>query len=154
MDIRKATIADIPQLVELRLALLKEANEIKEDITALKVSIENYFTKNIPTDNFISYIAVCKKMILACSGLIFYEVPPFPADITGKVAYIMNMYTRPNYRGYGIATKLFDEIMREAKEQGYIKITLNATDMGKSIYKKFGFKEVGGNMVLYTNEIT
>ena len=63
-----------------------------------------------------------------------------------KVAYIMSMYTFPMYRNQGIGTELFKRIVDEAKQLGYKKITLNATDMGNPLYEKYGFKDVQGDM--------
>ena len=69
---------------------------------------------------------------------------------TGKVTYISNMFTYPEYRKHGIATKLFALTVEEAKKQGCIKILLNATDMGRPLYEKFGFKDTANDMVYYT----
>ena len=58
----------------------------------------------------------------------------------------MNMYTFPNYRNRGIGAELFKRIVDEAKQLGYKKITLNASDMGRPLYEKFGFKNVNNGM--------
>ena len=41
--------------------------------------------------------------------------------LDGRVAYIMNMYTLPEYRRKGIAKILFDKLVEEAKILGYRK---------------------------------
>lgn len=50
------------------------------------------------------------------------------------------MFTYPEYRGQGIATKLFDMCVGAARMAGCHEITLHATHMGKPIYEKYGFK--------------
>jgi hypothetical protein len=39
-------------------------------------------------------------------------------------------------------------IIDEAKSRGYKRITLHATDMGRSLYEKYGFIDGHGYMVL------
>jgi GNAT superfamily N-acetyltransferase len=58
----------------------------------------------------------------------------------------MNMFTSPNYRNRGIGTALFKKIVDEAKQLGYKKITLYATEMGRPLYEKYGFKDVHNAM--------
>ena len=61
----------------------------------------------------------------------------------------MNMYTVKEYRNQGIGAELFKRIVEEAKNLGYKKITLNATEMGRKLYEKFGFEKVNNSMVYY-----
>ena len=83
-------------------------NETSEEdrITYEQATLE-YFSKALGDNTFISWIALYNKVIVATSGLSFSVVPPFPDVLDGKVAYIMNMYTFPNYRNRGIGTELF-----------------------------------------------
>lgn len=56
---------------------------------------------------------------------------------SGKKAYIMNMYTAPEYRRQGIAIHTLDLLVKNAKEQGVLQIVLEATDMGRLLYEKY-----------------
>ncbi len=55
--------------------------------------------------------------------------------------YITNMFTEEKYRGQGIATYLLKKLVVEAGKSGVSKLWLGASEMGKPVYKKFGFKE-------------
>ena len=59
------------------------------------------------------------------------------------------MYTYPPYRNQGIATRLFDLTVQEARNNGSFKILLNATALGKPIYEKYGFKETENEMIYF-----
>ena len=87
--------------------------------------------------------------IAATSGLTLFSLPPNRSCPDGKVAYISNMYTLPNYRGKRIASHIFSLIMSEAKSLGYTKVILHATDLGKPIYSKFGFIDSKDEMIYY-----
>lgn len=58
----------------------------------------------------------------------------------------MNIFTIPNYRKQGIATKLLQHIMEEAKVRNCAIVTLNASEMGKPLYIKYGFQFTENHM--------
>ncbi len=60
----------------------------------------------------------------------------------------MNMYTNPLYRRKGIAYKTLKLLVADAKERGVTAISLEATDMGKPLYEKFGFVKMNDKMEL------
>ena len=60
----------------------------------------------------------------------------------------MNMYTAPAYRRQGIAYKTLDLLVKNAKSRGITAISLEATDMGRSLYEKYGFVKMNNEMEL------
>ena len=60
----------------------------------------------------------------------------------------MNMYTRPEYRRKGIAAKTLDLLVQDAKSRGITAISLEATDMGRKLYEKYGFLDMKSEMEL------
>jgi GNAT superfamily N-acetyltransferase len=151
ISIRKANINDSELLAKTRINFLCETNRIlnNENISQLYENNKLYFNKHLKDNSFAAFIAFEDEALIATSGVCFYEVPPNPGAPNGKVAYIQNMYTIPQYRKQGFASKLFTLVVEEAKQRSCTKITLNATDMGKPLYLKFGFKEVTGDMSFY-----
>ena len=145
---RKAVLSDAEKLAEIRSNLLQELNAVRSEEERIIVEQANleYFRKALRDNTFVSWLALDNEEIIATSGLSFSIVPPWGQVPDGKVAYIMNMATFPAYRNRGIGTELFKRIVDEAKELGYKKITLKASDMGRPLYEKYGFKEVHGAM--------
>jgi GNAT superfamily N-acetyltransferase len=152
IEYRKAHVDDCEALVELRIRFLKEAQGIDTDENDLDIkdALSRYFTEKMGNGGFIAWLALDECKIVATSGLCFYTLPPSFTDFTGKVAYIMNMYTEPSYRKQGIATNLFGRLLDEAKALGYKKVCLNTTAQGRPIYERFGFRETGDEMALRT----
>ncbi len=150
---RRAAVSDAEKLAEIRSIFLKEINNVpsEEDRIIVEQTSLEYFKKALSDDTFISWIALDNEEIIATSGLTFSVIPPLFRIPDGKVAFIMNIYTFPTYRNRGIGTELFKKIVEEAKQLGYKKITLNATDMGKPLYEKYGFKDVHGDMDYFVN---
>ena len=60
----------------------------------------------------------------------------------------MNMYTSPEYRRQGIAIHTLDLLVKDAKEQGVSQIALEATDMGRPLYERYGFVIIEDEMEL------
>ncbi len=65
---------------------------------------------------------------------------------TGKKAYIMNMYTAPEYRRQGIAISTLDLLVKDVRKQGVSQIALEATEMGRPLYEKYGFVKMEDEM--------
>lgn len=67
---------------------------------------------------------------------------------SGKKAYIMNMYTIPEYRRRDIVIKTLDMLIKDTKNKGITSISLEATDMGRPLYEKYGFIKMNDEMEL------
>ena len=145
---RKAVLSDAEKLAEIRSIMLKELKNVSSEEERIIIEQANfeYFRKTLCDNTFISWFALDNEEIIATSGLSFSVVPPFFPVSDGKVAYIMNMYTFPMYRNQGIGTELLKRVVDEAKQLGYKKITLNASDMGRPLYEKYGFTKVHNGM--------
>ena len=57
-----------------------------------------------------------------------------------RLAWIGMVLTRANYRGRGFARRLLATALDRADSLGIETVKLDATDEGKPIYEKFGFK--------------
>ena len=60
----------------------------------------------------------------------------------------MNMYTKTEYRRKGIAIKILDILVKESNNKGITAISLEATDMGRPLYEKYGFVKMNNEMEL------
>ncbi len=136
-------------LASLRLEFLSELTAMdQKTVDELKQANKKYFKAAFKEKSFAAWVAKEGGKIIATSGLCFYKIPPNNSCPNGKAAYIQNMYTKPEYRKKGIAKALFSKIIDEAKTWGCSKVLLNATDAGKPLYEKFGFKESNDDMYL------
>ncbi|MHB1154609.1 MAG: GNAT family N-acetyltransferase [Eubacteriales bacterium] len=152
IEYRKATIEDIENLLKVRIDFLLEAKNIcTDDEKALMLKTNRDFLNTSMIDgSFIAWIAIVDNDIVATSSVSIYKLPPHSMRPNGKVAYIGNMFTYPKYRNQGIATRLFSLSVDEAKKNDCKQIVLNATDMGRPIYEKYGFKDSTDDMVYFT----
>ena len=85
---------------------------------------------------------------MGAGGISYYRVMPTYHNPSGYKAYIMNMYTRPEYRRMGIAYRTLDLLVQDARDRGISCITLEATAMGRTLYEKYGFTAMDSEMAL------
>lgn len=153
-DIRRAKHSDLENLVELRIALLQEVGNIKNKEESDKVRDANkkYYDEHLNKGAFISFVAESQGKIIGTSGVILISRPPYIHNLLGIDAYIMSVYTIPNYRGKGIATALLDNCIEFAKSTHVGRIILTASAAGKAVYEKRGFKHKNSAMELVLDE--
>lgn len=145
---RPATVEDIEALVTLRMAMLKEIPCGADPDPELEEAMRRYFRSALPCGDFMGYVAVAEEDLVATGGMVVDRHPPIAGNPNGRTAYIMNMYTLPAWRGRGIATKLFADLVALAKDKDCRRVTLHASPRGRPIYAKAGFRPSESEMVL------
>jgi GNAT superfamily N-acetyltransferase len=139
LNYRKASMDEIHQLIELRKKqLIDEGIEPYQNIDAELLS---FFNHKMSDGSLIEWIVEDNEEIIATGAVMFYDFPPSYSNKSGKKAYITNMYTREDYRGQGIATRMLSILVDEARTAGISKIWLGASKLGRPVYKKFGFQD-------------
>jgi ribosomal protein S18 acetylase RimI-like enzyme len=144
----RATLEDVQSLTDLRLDFLAEVNGYRPTDDSMRNALRHYFTQSISAGEFVACLAFAESQAIASSGLAFHHHPPSNRNPTGREAYIMNMYTVPEYRRRGIATKLLQMLIDKARESGCGKISLHVLPNGRSIYVKAGFAAIETEMRL------
>ena len=149
-EYKKATIEDINELVRTRIIVLRAVNKLSDDVDMSVVEKESYeyYKRALETGEHITYLVYDNGTFIGAGGVSFYQVMPTYHNPTGKKAYIMNMYTAPEYRRKDIAIHTLDLLVKDAREQGASQITLEATEMGRSLYEKYGFVKMEDEMEL------
>lgn len=141
MIFRKATVDEIPELVECRKKQLVDEGQ-SPDIDITEPNIE-FFRERFESGQMEEWVCEDDGKIVATGALIYFDFPPSFVNNGGHKAYISNIYTVPEYRGRGIAPKILEILENIARERGCCRVWLEASDMGKPVYQKCGFDENG-----------
>ena len=144
----KATAADLDEILDVRLKVLREVNHLPEDIDlqSVKENSYGYFSEGFLKGAFVMYLARLNTKIIGIGGISFYTVMPTYHNPTGKKAYIMNMYTEKAYRGRGIGRSILEMLIEEAKRRGVFEVTLEAVKDAKPFYQMCGFETMNQEM--------
>jgi GNAT superfamily N-acetyltransferase len=145
MDIKIAVRDDIETLLKFRLAYLREAFAGADyDEAEITAALRDYFNRNIG-GAFTAYIAQIDGESVSVIFLVRVEKPANLNFLNGKTAMLMNVCTLKRYRRRGIADALLKRVISDAKAEAISCIDLTATEMGKALYEKNGFRELDGN---------
>lgn len=150
MEFRIATLNDLDLLTTSRIEVLKAANKLDASTDMANVEKEsyNYYKKALEDNTHYAILVMEDDKFIGAGGVSFYSVMPTYHNPSGKKAYIMNMYTAPDYRRQGIAYKTLDMLVKISKERGIDQISLEATEMGRPLYEKYGFVKMESEMEL------
>ena len=147
---KRATLDDLDILTETRITVLRAANQLsdEEDMAEVKEQSYEYYKNALQNDTHIAYLVFDGDEFVGAGGVSFFRVMPTFHNPSGEKAYIMNMYTNPEYRRQGIAYKTLALLVKEAKERGIKSISLESTESGRALYEKFGFVKMNDEMEL------
>lgn len=138
MQIKQAGLTDIEALVENRMEFLHSIGPVP-DADGLSQAIRGYLRQHIEDDSVLFPICLHEGRIVSSCCLCISETLPTASLPNGREGLLLNVYTIPEYRRQGLARKLIQHVMQEARRRQVGKITLDATDEGYPLYVSLGF---------------
>ncbi len=74
------------------------------------------------------------------SGSLWFQ-PSQPRLLISRleVPYILSMYTAAEHRRQGLAKRIVQALLTEARRRGYPTVVLHASEMGRPVYEALGF---------------
>lgn len=135
---KKAEKSDIELSMKIRLEMLRVVNNLSDEYVyddVLVTESRKYFESGDQT----TVLAFDGENVVGCASMSYIWIMPTFSHPTGKRGHLMNVYTREDHRGQGIAKKMVKMLIDEAKEKGCTEISLDATEMGRPLYESLGF---------------
>lgn len=137
---RVAKTDDIEELVRLRLEYLAaDFGELdsgqKEGIRSI---LPDYLNRHLGKDLHVE-VACCDGKLVGTCWMLAVEKPASIAFPHGLTAAVFNVYVDPTYRRKGIARKLMERLINQAKLLRLDRLELRATAMGHELYRSIGF---------------
>ncbi len=147
VEIRIADKKDIELMMSSRLEMLKEVNSLDADYQ-YSASFVNESRRYFLDGDQTTVLALEGERVIGCATICYFTIMPTFSHPTGKRAHLMNVYTAKEYRRQGIGKKMVNMLIDDAWSKGATEISLDATEMGRPLYKKCGFEDSGECMVL------
>ena len=144
IEVRRASLADLDLLMEWRMTVLHEVFSIPACDPMAELERENrrYYQATLPTEGHIACFACAGNEIIGCGGVCLYREMPSPDNPGGGCAYLMNIYTRPEFRGQGAGKKIVSWLISQAAQRSITKIYLETSISGRSLYQEMGFTDM------------
>ena len=141
MTIRLAEPGDLENYIRVRFDYFAAegwtaADDLKADI---RVQLTDYYKAHLNQD-FYAAFAVADGAVVSAAFLTINEMPANIATPTGKYGVIRNVLTYPEHRRKGYSTKVLELLIQKAKDENLSCLQLSASEMGKPVYERLGFK--------------
>ena len=139
---RQASVDDLEILVQSRVEFMNSfwGDTYQDKSIELSAHLAAYFIKHLPAGDYISFLAFCDDTFAGVGGMHLREMPGGYRNMTGRVGYIMNMYTVPTFRRMGICKTILDKLIQAGIQAGVSMFELHATREGEMVYTHSGFQ--------------
>ena len=140
MEYRHAELRDIEALCRIRKQQLTEEGNTAD--CNIDKELKEFFQSQIQEKTLTEWIAEEDGMIAATAAVQFLRMPPTFRNPSGIRGYVTNMYTAPQYRRRGIASRLLELVKKEAEKRGVHQLLLHASRDGRFLYEARGFQKL------------
>jgi GNAT superfamily N-acetyltransferase len=144
--LRLATVDDIPALVDHRRRMFEDMyadGAVVRDPAGYDAMDDAYtvlLRYEIPAGSTRAWVIEDGSTIAASGALKFTDWLPRPDGQRRGLVYVHSVYTVPEYRRQGLARRLLNAMTDYCRDNGWPRITLHASDMGRGLYEDLGFK--------------
>jgi GNAT superfamily N-acetyltransferase len=141
VDIRAATVHDIPEILRQRRAMYEDMGHQDPDILEQMASLSaDYLAKSMSDGSFRAWLASAGSRFVAGGAVIISPWPAHPYDLGCRRATILNVYTYRQFRRRGIARRLMQTMISWCAGEGFARVALHASDDGRHLYESMGFE--------------
>jgi len=140
--VRRATMKDVDELVHQRRAMWEDLGvKGKAEHDKADRIYGLWVRSRMKNKRLVGWIAQVRDGMVAGGGCVWLqEVQPRPHRKGTLQPYLLSMYTEPEFRSRGVASKIVEAAIDWTKKQGYERLQLHASDMGRPVYTRLGFK--------------
>jgi GNAT superfamily N-acetyltransferase len=141
--IREAQLQDVAEIVRQRRRMYEDMGESDAAaLDAMQVSTSAFLETALPSSLFRGWLAETRAgRVIAGGGMMIVPWLSRPADPEPRRAWILNVYTYPEYRRRGIARQLMQTMIEWCRRAGFQSVALHASDDGRPLYESLGFKQ-------------
>ena len=142
LKVRRASLKDLAVLVHQRRAMwidlgVKDEAAHEKGDRDYKRWAETRFKKH----QFFGWLVEDQRGRIAGGGCVWLQsIQPRPHRVGQHQPYLLSMYTEPEFRGLGVASMVVNAAIDWSRKSHYQRLMLHASEMGRGVYKRLGFK--------------
>ena len=138
--VRAATPDDAELITRHRHEMFHDNQFASNDVL---MQMDKVFTpwvrRQLLDDKYVGLFVENAQAVVAGAGVFFSDFPPHWRHTEAVRAYVLNVYTKPAYRGLGLAKMLTKRLLEESRRRGVTTVVLHASPQGRPIYEALGF---------------
>ncbi|HTP54285.1 MAG TPA: GNAT family N-acetyltransferase [Thermoplasmata archaeon] len=142
LRLRRARASDLELLVAHRRKMwLAIGGRLRAHLDRADPVYRRWVRRELAARHFVGFVVETPDGRPAGSGAIWLvPTQPRPGRLARpRMPYVMSMFTEPEFRGRGVATRIVRAQIRWARDRGYARLFLHASEMGRPIYARLGF---------------
>jgi len=141
ITIREATVEDLGEIVRQRRCMFRDMGfEEAASLDAMEATSAPFIKTGLQSGSYRGWLVEIDGRVVAGGGLLILSHPSSPRDPNPQRAWILNMYTEPEYRGRGLAKAVVETSIGWCREKGFAWVSLHASEAGRHLYEKLGFR--------------
>ena len=141
IKIRMANVADLETIMHHRRCMFSEMGFRNEAaLDAMATTSDPFIRAGLADGSYRGWLLEKDGRVIAGGGVVTLGYPSSPNDPRPLRAWILNVFTEPEYRGQGLAKQLMEAMIAWCRKQGFKWVVLHASDAGRHLYETLGFK--------------
>lgn len=141
MQVRDATVEDVEIVLRHRRAMFTDMGHGSEaERDAMITAARPIVARGLGDGSYRGWFVESDGQVIAGGGVAIVPFQPSPLDPVARRAWVLNMYTEPDYRRRGLARLLMNHIISWCRAEGFRTLQLHASDDGKALYEALGFR--------------
>lgn len=142
MDLRPLGVADCALICRHRASMFRDSGRSAGIIAEMDAPFRAWLEPRLADGRYFGWAIVADGRDIAGLGMMVIDWPPHPSHPRqAERGYVLNVYVEPDYRRRGLARRLMDEAVAEAKRRGLRFMILHATDQGRPLYESLGWAD-------------
>ena len=145
LTLRLAVADDIPVLVSHRRRMFEDMDALKgvtrdrAGFEAMDAAYAVILRDELPVGSTRVWVIEDGGQIAASGALKFTDWLPRPDGQRRGLVYVHSVYTVPEYRRQGLARRILQAMIAYCRENGWPRISLHASELGRGLYEELGF---------------
>ena len=148
IEIRSATEADAYVIAEQRVVMFRDMGSLDASIEGeLLDAATRQIREAIASGEYVAWLAYPTdepQRIVGGSGVQLRRLFPRPDErgtrvLMGREGIVLNVYVARDFRRRGLARRLMEVILDWVPSTDIVRLVLNASDEGRSLYESMGF---------------
>ena len=142
MQFRQTSPSDLEEVLAHRRGMFHDMGYTDPlTLTAVAESSRDFIRRGLYEGWYRGWFAVAGDRIAAGAGLLITDWVAHPlSPHDPRRAYVLNVYTYPEFRRNGLAKQLMELIISTCRSEGFRTIWLHASEHGRPIYSSLGFE--------------
>ena len=152
--VRKVTVDDLEVLVRQRRGMWENLGvENRARLVEADRAYRKWAKVRLRNGSLVGWIVETPNHVVAGGGCVWLRPEQPKPRLRGLVEpYLLSMYTEPEFRRKGVASRIVKESLKWCRRNGYRRVLLHASKKGRSLYRKYGFSRTWEMKLEFANK--